>query len=166
MRSQNQNIYAWQCGRHFERTARSYPFPKVVLGWSEENTTDGQNSSGDIQYHYRYRRRVSSITSTARHHKSRVAAMRFWFRQLTPPADNFRHIRSCRRDLALHFLLPPDHCGASRHTNSPIRHKSRYEGSETSSPCGGTPVIIVPSFPHSLGIFCVCSLRSLSPFFF
>ena len=35
---------------------------------------------------------------------SRVAAVRFWFRQVTPPADNFRHIRSCRRDLAATLL--------------------------------------------------------------
>ena len=83
-----------------------------------------QNSSGDIQYHYHYRRQVSSVTSTARHHKSRAAAVRFWFRQLTPLADNFRHIRSCRRDLALHFLLPPDSCGASRHT---ILHQAQKQ---------------------------------------
>ena len=100
-------------------------------------------------------------TNSPRRRKSRVAVVRFWFRQLTPPADNFRHIRSCRRDLALHFLPPPDGCGASRHTNSSLRHKSRYEGSEASSPCGGTPVIIVPSFP-SLSRYLLCLLASLA----
>ena len=109
----------------FERTAWSYvhPFPTVVSGLTDR----------DRREHNRWNRtpagtsNIIAVTAVgspqphrpARHHKSRVAAGRFWFRQLTPPADNFRrHMRSCRRDLALHFLLPPDDCGASRHTAS------------------------------------------------
>ena len=60
---------------------------------------------------------VSPQPNSPHRRKSRVAVARFWFVPSAdmPPADNFRQIR--HKDRA-EDLLPPDDCGASRHSNS------------------------------------------------